>query len=135
MTIVERFLKLGLPATRCVVIGSGILDALQLRPSADIDLVVDEALFDELQQVPEWRAEVRYGETVLLREDVEVWMSWGSEGRPNFKELYATSLTVGGVHFAHPEVVLAWKKAKRRPKDLQDIDLLEGYLQHDTANR
>lgn len=128
MTIVERFLALGLPADRCVVIGSGILDALDLRRSTDIDLVVDQTLFGQLQESGDWSEEARYGETVLLKDDAEVWLSWGSEGIPNFTDLYSTGMTVDGVRFASPEFVLEWKKAQRREKDLRDIELLEGYL-------
>lgn len=135
MTIIERFLALGLPADQCVVIGSGVLDALGLRPSGDIDLVVTVQLFRELQQSGKWQSKQRHGEVVLLRDDVEVWLSWGSEGKANFSTLRAEGVTIEGVTFAHPGFVLDWKKEKGRQKDLDDVQLLEEYLQQYDARQ
>lgn len=134
MTIIERFWSLGLPADQCVVIGSGVLDALNLRRSTDIDLVVDEALFEQLRRSGEWSIENRTGGTVLLKDDVEAWLSWGSHGVPNFRDLYETSLEVDGIHFASPQFVIEQKRLRGQQKDFSDIQLLEGYLRNDTSN-
>lgn len=131
MSIIERFKRLELPATQCVVIGSGILDALGLRASRDIDLVVQPNLFAMLQISPDWHTGTAHGETVLEKDDVEVWQSWGSDGVPNFEELYVGSVEVDGIHFANPQFVLAWKRKRRRGKDIEDIRLLEEYLRHE----
>lgn len=128
MTITERFLRLDLPADQCVVIGSGVLDALELRRSGDIDLVVTGDLFDRMAHQGGWRVEERHGETVLLKDDVELWRSWGNGGVPNFDALYEHSLEVQGVHFATPAFVLAQKRRSAREKDMRDIQLLEEYL-------
>lgn len=135
MTIVERFLALGLPADQCVVIGSGVLDALGLRSSGDIDLVVTTQLFRELQQSGTWQSEQRHGETVLLKGDAEAWLSWGSEGEPNFSILQADGVTINGVTFAHPQFVLGQKRETGRQKDINDVQLLEEYLQQHDARR
>ena len=134
MTIVERFRRLGLPAEECVVIGSGVLDALNLRRSGDIDLVVSEALFARMRDQAEWQAEVRHDETVLLKDDVELWCSWGSGGVPNFAALYREGIDVQGVRFATPEFVLRQKRQLRREKDVHDIHLLEEYLNRAARN-
>lgn len=128
MTIAERFFELCLPADQCVVIGSGVLDALDLRPSADIDLVVSPLLFETLTRSGEWRHERRYGEEVLLKGSTEAWLSWTNGGVSNFTELYEGGVTIGGVVFANPRSVLNWKKTKGRQKDLDDVQLLEEYL-------
>lgn len=128
MTIVERFQHLNLPASQCVVIGSGILDALNLRESDDIDLVVTEELFEQLRESRGWREEIRNNEAMLLKDDVEVWLSWGSKGVPNFHALYDECMVVEGVHFANPRFVIAQKRESAREKDMRDIKLLEGYL-------
>ena len=46
---------------------------------------------------------------------------------PNFKELYEGGVTIDGVRFAHPNVVIDWKKRRASEKDLKDIALLEEY--------
>jgi len=60
MNIIERVQPLELPAVDYIVIGSGVLDALGLRPANDIDLVVSEPLFGRLRQRG-WEADVKNG--------------------------------------------------------------------------
>lgn len=128
MSIIDRFHQLGVPADQSVIIGSGILDALALRPSRDIDLVVSSDLFTSLQASGEWQVTVVHDETVLTKDDAEVWLSWGSAGVPNFTKLYDGGVTIGGVRFADPRFVIEWKRQNAREKDLRDIQLLEEYL-------
>lgn len=128
MTIVERVKELSLPLDQVVVIGSGILDALGLRKSGDVDLVVSAELFARLRQTEGWTAEVKHNAVVLLKDDVEVWEDWGISEEASFSSLYQNSALVGGVHFANPAFVLAWKKQQGREKDARDIVLLEEYL-------
>jgi hypothetical protein len=125
MSIIERFLKLDLPAEQCVVIGSGILDALGLRKSDDIDLAVSPELFSQLQVMDGWVSEEKHGEIFLLKDDVEVWQDWGTDEESSFSNLYKNSVVIQGVHFANPQFVLGWKKQRNREKDIQ---LLEEYL-------
>lgn len=128
MTIIDRFLQLGLPVDQCVVIGSGLLDALELRTSRDIDLVTTPGLFAALQQSGKWRVSRRHDESLLEKDDAEIWMSWGSNGQPNFDQLFDRCLTIGGVYFANPLDVIAEKQKRATEKDIKDIQLLEGYL-------
>ncbi|AKM80828.1 TPA: hypothetical protein DDX46_05085 [Candidatus Saccharibacteria bacterium] len=133
MTIVERVYFTGLPLDQLVVIGSGVLDALELRPAVDIDMVVTEELFETLSQSGDYRESIIHGERVLEKDDQEIWLSWGSEGVANFQALSQGGVTIGGVRFAHPEFVLQWKRAMNRYKDQSDIQLLEKYLQQDES--
>lgn len=127
MTVVERFLLLKLPPSQCVVIGSGILDALKLRVSRDIDLVASSDLFETLQSSGDWSLSQRRGEPRLEKGDVEVWRSWGNDGQPNFEALAAGSVTIDGVKFANPRFVIAQKLKRSQQKDLRDIMLLERF--------
>lgn len=126
-TIVERVRSLQLPLDQMVVIAGGVLDGLGLRQAGDIDLVLSAQLFAVLTQMPGWRVEARRNELVLLKDDVEAFLSWASESRPNFAELYEAGLTVDGVRIAAPRTVIADKKVRASDKDLADIALLEGY--------
>ncbi len=128
MTIVRRFQELGLPADQCVVIGSGILDALGLRESDDIDLVVSSDVFATLQADGSWTAKEKHNDIVLLKDDAEVWQDWGADEEASFLSLYENSVIIDGVHFVNPQFLLAWKKQQSREKDVKDIQLLEEYL-------
>lgn len=128
MSIVERVKKLDLPHDKLVVIGSGVLDAFGLRPADDIDLVLRADLFAQLVKQPEWAVEVKNVELVIRKDDVEAFLSWRRDGRPNFAELYDDSVEIDGVHFANPRTVIDWKVESATDKDLRDIDMLRGYL-------
>lgn len=128
MSIIDRFNLLNLPADQVVVIGSGLLDALNLRLSGDVDLVVTAQLFSQLRASDEWQEATFHGESVLTKGDVEIWLSWGSDGVLNFTELYAAGVTIDGVRFAGPQFIIDQKKQRGLAKDLQDVQLLEEYL-------
>ena len=129
MAITSRIKALGLPDGQFVVIGSGVMDALGLREANDIDLVVSPELFARLKADSTWKAKQEHGETVLTHDDVEVWLGWGTaDGQPNFDELYDGGITIEDIRFANPEFVRDWKRAANRPKDIEDIRLLEDYL-------
>lgn len=128
MTTLERVKALGLPLDQLVVIGGGVLDGLQLRPAGDLDLVLSVELFAKLVKLPEWQVGVKHQDLTITQPDIEAFMSWRDDGRPNFQELYDGGLTIDGVRFTHPQVVIDWKKRRASDKDLRDIALLEGYL-------
>ncbi len=129
MAIISRIKALGLPDGQFVVIGSGVMDALGLREATDIDLVVKPELFAQLKADRAWNVGERHRETVLTHDDVEVWLSWGTpDGQPNFEVLYDGGITIDDIRFASPEFVLDWKRAAHRPKDVEDVRLLEEYL-------
>lgn len=132
MRIAERIHELSLPSDHLVVIGSGVLDALGLRPAGDVDLVLSAELFADLTQQAPWNVRTKHNELVLVRDDVEAFLSWGSDGRPNFRELYEQGVTIDGIRFAHPRVVIDQKKQRGSEKDERDIVLLKGYLNEHT---
>ena len=125
---IERLESLPIDPSRMVVIGSGFLDALGYRKAEDVDLVVDPETFDALSNLPGWQIETIHDEEVVKHDDVEVWLSWGSEGVPNFEELYNQSIQIEGYHFANPNYVIAQKRRSNRPKDVSDIAFLQEYL-------
>lgn len=131
LSFVDRVKLLNLPLEDIIVIGSGVMDALGIRSSGDVDLVVRKELFAALQDSGEWQKDMVHDEPVLRRDDVEVWLSWSNSGEPNFDELLANAVAIDGVWFVSPQFLLEWKKAKRRPKDIQDVALLEEYLQNE----
>ena len=65
MNIVERIKKLNLPVGHYVVVGSGVMDALGMRPAHDIDIAVTPELFKTLRTSGVWEEEL-YCLTVLV---------------------------------------------------------------------
>lgn len=126
MSIVQRVKLLHLPLDQLVVIGSGVVDALGLRRSSDIDLVVSDELFVRLQNGGAYQVNQRHGDTVLESDGVEIWRDWGNE--LPFDILYRDGVTIDGITFCHPATVLQWKQRHDRPKDQVDIRLLQQYL-------
>jgi hypothetical protein len=128
MTIVDRVLQLDLPLDDIVVIGSGLLDALQLRQAHDIDLVVSDAFFAQLKASGEYKVSVKHGEQVLERDDIEIWQTWGNGQDETFEALRRSGVVLQSVTFCSPGVLLRHKRARATAKDLRDVALLENYL-------
>ncbi len=127
-SIIDRVKALELPESEYVIIGSGIMDALGIRESHDVDMVVSDRLYETLKNA-DWEEQEQYGVHMLTHEDVEVWPSWYHEGaRLSLSQLVDRSVSIDSVRFVSPEFLLEWKRAARREKDLPDIELLQEYL-------
>lgn len=128
MSIVERVKRLEYPLDQCVVIGSGLLDVLDLRQASDIDLAVSKELFRRLRARDDFRLSVRHGEEVLEKDDVEIWRTWGNGDELTFEALYAGGVSIDGVKFVHPDVLIRFKTRRNSEKDRRDVVLLNAYL-------
>lgn len=129
MNITERVQALGLPTTDYVVICSGVMEALGLRPASDIDLVVSEKLFEYLKSQGWREATSTLGDRALLWDGVEAFLVWdNSTPDPNLAELKSDEVVIDGVPFCSPERVMDWKQLANRPKDQHDIVLLGQWL-------
>ncbi len=129
----ERIKQVAIPLDQMVVIGSGLLDAWGLRDADDIDLVVSQRVFDELRATGEFSEGQRDGSAYLEKDQLEIWTDW-KEGL-NFEQIAALALTIDGVMFVNPAVLIARKAVRGTDKDLRDIELIATYLQtHVTDN-
>lgn len=128
MTIVERVKALELPLDELVVIGSGLLDALELRTSRDIDLVVSGELFAQLMATGRYRHLRKHDEAVLERGDVEIWRTWGELPDESYDALRRNGIDIDDVRFCSPEVIIRHKQLRATEKDLRDITLLQTYM-------
>lgn len=124
--VLEQVKALSLPYEEIVVIGSGILDALELRTANDVDIVVSPALFDKLKNSGTYKVEERYGSEMLADGNLEIWQDWKNDA--TFAVLKASAYEVDGVAFASPEIFFKRKNERGLPKDIADVALLEGYL-------
>ncbi|RAY15806.1 hypothetical protein DPM19_08530 [Actinomadura craniellae] len=125
----EELRGLELPADSFIVVGSGLLEVLGIRPAGDIDVIVAQSVLG-LLETPPWQVEERAGgKQVLSRGRFEVSTSWSTPtGEAGLAELRTDRLVVAGFQFISMARLLAWKTGMRRAKDLDDIKLIESHL-------
>ena len=134
MEIKNKIIKLGLNSENAVVIGSGILNALNLRESKDIDVVVTEEKYKELSDNSRFKKEQNHGREILADDLFEIGTSWAVVGKNwKFDDLLNHSTTIDGVRYNTVEFLLDAKRrwitdGEGRQKDIDDVKLMEQYL-------
>ena len=138
--IQEQLENIGLNEDNSIVIGSGILAALGVRPSNDTDLVVAATAFERLDESGRFQNSVSYNQPVLLLGPLEIRKAWGVLGKEQtLTDLSAQSVILDGVRYISLEFLLAVKmdwiaKDEARDKDVRDVQLIRQYMtdqQHD----
>ena len=125
MNFVQRVKELNFPLDQLVVIGSGLLDVYGLRTADDIDLVASEDLYVKLRQTGAYHESTMHNELYLFSDKLEIWKTWGS--KYDYQTIRSTSITIEGVSFINPDLLIVKKRELGRDKDLADIKLLEQY--------
>src|SRR3989344_1534874 len=127
MNIQSKLDEIGLTPENSIVIGSGILNALNIRESNDIDLVVDESSYIRLSQDPRFKKTENHGKEILADETFEIGTSWTQLGNVwKFENLLDKSVVLDGVRYHALEFLLevkqSWlKDADVRQKDVEDV--------------
>ena len=67
--IFEKVKELDFPFGKYVVVSSGALDALGIRPASDIDIAVTIDLHEKLRKTKKWQEHELYGK-VFLKKDI-----------------------------------------------------------------
>ncbi len=125
---------IGLTPDNSVVIGSGILSALGIRDSKDIDAVVIEDVYSRLGQDPKFTKSQNHGREILTMNLFEIGTSWGVLGKDqSYKDLAENSVVIDGVRYITPEFLLEVKRSwlkddDVRQKDIDDVKLIEEYI-------
>lgn len=112
-----------------IIFGSGILAVLGIRPTQDIDILVNDKLYVELARRG-WKT-VKVGSVYALKHDVfDVHSTWSfSDYETSIEKLQSEHrVYIEGIPFVSLEEVARWKSALRRPKDLRDLELIRKYL-------
>ncbi len=126
--------KLGLNPNNSIIIGSGILQALGIRKSKDIDIVVNQEIYDSLKKSGKFTTSKNHGRETLTDDLFEIGTSWNVLGKShNFKDFDNDSIVIDGVRYITLDFLY---KAKRswvqggyaRQKDIEDIKLIEKYI-------
>jgi len=129
MTIFERVKRLHLPVGEYVVIGAGILEALGLRDTRDVDVIVKPRLFKKLRESKKYKEEMRWGKIFLFGEDIDIGakLDWENYST-TIEEAINTAMIINGIPFLNIKETIKFKKAMGREKDTRDIKLIKGYL-------
>ena len=128
-TFAERVKELGLPLDQIIIIGSGILDQLGIRQSADIDVATGRAVLEEIARSDGWvrkldKNQRRY--LVKRDESIEIWDGWEIDGRiVEYDELLDYAVEYDGVKFVSLDFLRCWKNWRGREKDIQDVRLID----------
>lgn len=125
MNFIQRVKELNFPLDQFVVIGSGLLDVRGLRTADDIDLVVSSALYEILKQTGDYQESTMHDESYLFSDKLEIWQTWGPEY--DYQTIRSSGVTIDGVSFINPDLLIIKKRELGRDKDFTDIKLLEKY--------
>lgn len=129
MRIINQLLNLKLPTKEFVVIGSGTMDILGIRPAQDIDLVISQKLFNILQNNSSWKKIKQRGEEFLIKGNIEAGLRLDFKVyRNTFNSLHKEALVVEGIHFMNLKELVKMKTAMGREKDIKDIKKIQDYL-------
>jgi len=123
MKYLDELREMNLPSHRYAIYGSGPLAIRGIRENRDIDIVVDDALYEELiKKYPEDnnKKEIKY-------KNIEIFCSSKSLIDDPDKAI-AQAEMIDGFKFIRLNELIKWKKKFGRPKDLKDIKLIKSYL-------
>jgi hypothetical protein len=125
--LLEKLHSLRLPLGHYVVTGSGPLAVRELREANDIDIQVDDELWAQLESV---YGPSEDGRVLSVDADVDVHRDSAYEpltGAGDLSEQVRAADVIEGVAFMSLGHTKASKRAKGRPKDLEDIRLVEAW--------
>ena len=129
-TFADKVKALNLPLDQIIVIGSGILDQLEIRPAVDIDLAVSSDLMKKLsEESSDWIKKFDDNQRFYFIKDdgsAEVWDGWEfDEQVVSYDGLLDYVVEYDGVRFVNLEFLSRWKKWRSLEKDTQDVKLID----------
>ena len=129
-TFADKVKALDLPLDQIIVIGSGILDQLEIRPAVDIDLAVSSDLMKKLsEESSDWIKKFDDNQRFYFIKDdgsTEVWDGWEFDGQVvSYDGLLDYVVEYDGVRFVNLEFLSRWKKWRSLEKDTQDVKLID----------
>ncbi len=139
MNIFEAVRELNFPDGKYIVVGSGILAAKGIRETNDLDIIVTPDLFEKLKSeewtVYPWTKESISGRDWLKKNNVEAYIQLSRKtGGISAEELLKNAEVINGIPFITLEQLVDFKREYGRPKDFDDIKLIEEYLRTGKAS-
>lgn len=130
----EELEKLGLDSGNSVVIGSGILQALEIRKSNDIDLVVKQGDYERLKRSRKFGIVENHGREILRNDKFEICTNWFVLGKSyEFESFEKDSVVIDNTRYITLDflyrVKRSWLEQENvRQKDIEDVKLMVKYL-------
>ena len=129
-TFADKVKALDLPLDQIIVIGSGILDQLGIRPASDIDLAASSDLMKKLSdESGDWLKKFDDNQRFYFIKDdgsAEVWDGWDFDGQTvSYDDLLDYAVEYDGVRFVDLEFLRKWKSWRGREKDVRDVELID----------
>lgn len=134
MNIIDKVKALNFPLGEYVVIGSGILEALNIRETNDLDISITPELHRKLRATGLWKEDERYKKIFLIQDGIEInpQLDW-EEYNTTTEEAIKTATIVGGIPFMNLDELCKFKTALGRDKDFEDIKLIREYQRNITS--
>lgn len=136
INIKQELDDINLTPDNSVVIGSGILSALKLRVSNDIDVVVTEKEYGRLKATEIFQIGTNHiGTEIITTEKFEIGTQWRVLNKDyKFNDLLKESIVIDGVRYITLKFLLSVKSSwlnddDVRQKDISDVKLIREYLQ------
>jgi hypothetical protein len=134
MNIFLELKKLNLPSGQYIVVGSGVMSAKGIRPTSDLDIVTTPKIFEQYKKMVGWKLlewtkpDIR-GKEWLRNGAVELYQQFSlKSGSLSVVDLLEDSEVINGVAFMSLEQLIKYKKEYGRPKDFEDIRLIQDYI-------
>ena len=129
-TFADKVKALNLPLDQIIVIGSGILDQLGIRPASDIDLAASSDLMKKLsEESSDWIKKFDDNQRFYFVKDdgsAEVWDGWEFDGQVvSYDDLLDYAVEYDGVRFVDLKFLRKWKSWRGREKDVRDVELID----------
>lgn len=119
--LLEEVKTLNLDIKEYAVFGSGPLAVRGLRESNDIDIIVTEKLWENLEKQNDVQ------DDRIIIGNVEIWHNW-KPWIEDIEQLIKSAELIKETPHVQLKYIKEWKKKMGREKDLQDIRLIEKFL-------
>jgi hypothetical protein len=131
MNIIQKIKELNFPLDQYVVVGSGTMDVLGIRPASDIDIAVTKELHQKLREGGEWKEYEKYNKIFLVDDTFEIIPELFWEGYyTTTKEAISSALVIEGIPFMNLDELIKFKTAMGREKDRIDIEMIKKYQEN-----
>lgn len=128
MMIADELKRLGIGPNDCIVVGSGVMGALGIRQTDDLDLCVSQEVYARFKDLG-WEEKIwPQGAPTIHSSTVDMGTDWGDDKNIyTFEDLKKHRMEIDGVSYVSLEFLRSWKVNKGREKDKKDIELIDDY--------
>jgi hypothetical protein len=122
---INKLKKLGYPLNEILIVGSGTMALYGLKENNDIDLWVTKRVYDSMLKDSRFSPNGKMLETKdgLIEADHRFICV-----KDKVEDHLKRAKVVNEIHFQSLQDVLEWKQCMKRPKDINDIKVIENYM-------